>query len=73
MSTQNLMEGEKGGNDSTTLIRRYPGPHAFEDNPIHPHLFYGRAQEIKELSSLVQARRTLVLFGRSGLGKTSLI
>ena len=59
--------------DNRELIRRYPGPRSFNDEGIDEHLFFGRDAEIAALSNRIQARRTLVLFGRSGLGKTSLI
>lgn len=62
---------ESRGTDN--LIRRYPGPRYFDDQGIDEHLFFGREKEIEALSNRIQARRTLVLFGRSGLGKTSLI
>ena len=55
------------------LNRRYPGPRPFDDKEIDEHLFFGRDVEIAALTNRIQARRTLVLFGRSGLGKTSLI
>ena len=54
-------------------VRRYPGPRPFNDKGFDEYLFYGRDEEIDALSNRIQARRTLVLFGRSGLGKTSLL
>ncbi|MEL7498343.1 MAG: SUMF1/EgtB/PvdO family nonheme iron enzyme [Planctomycetota bacterium] len=37
------------------------------------HYFYGRSSEIEELAERVFQRRLTVLYGRSGLGKTSLL
>ena len=36
-------------------------------------VFFGRQQEIQELSALIQARRLVLLYGASGVGKTSLL
>ncbi|MEW8372474.1 MAG: formylglycine-generating enzyme family protein [Candidatus Thiodiazotropha sp.] len=62
-----------GNNEIKEFIRRYPGPRFFDDQGIDEYLFFGRDKEITALSNRMQARRTMVLFGRSGLGKTSLI
>ncbi|HTP09126.1 MAG TPA: SIR2 family protein [Anaerolineae bacterium] len=40
-----------------------------EDAPI----FFGREQEIEKFSALLHARRLVVLYGNSGVGKTSLL
>ncbi len=37
------------------------------------HYFFGRNREIQELTNRIQHRQLTVLFGQSGLGKTSLI
>jgi hypothetical protein len=52
---------------------RYPGPRSFDDNDVDRRLFFGRETEIDYLLHLVRATRMLVLFGKSGLGKTSLL
>ncbi|MGD2087832.1 MAG: tetratricopeptide repeat protein [Candidatus Aminicenantes bacterium] len=52
---------------------RYPGSRPFEDTPIDRLLFFGRDKEKKELMLHILNRRLVVLFARSGLGKTSLI
>ena len=52
---------------------RYPGPRSFTDNGVDQRLFFGREQETEELFHRVRASRLLVLFGKSGLGKTSLL
>ena len=55
------------------LYDRYPGPRSFADNQVDRRLFFGREQEKEELLHRVRASRLLVLFGKSGLGKTSLL
>ena len=52
---------------------RYPGPRSFIDNEVDQRLFFGREQEIDHLLHRIRAIRLLVLFGKSGLGKTSLL
>ncbi|MEM7574986.1 MAG: FHA domain-containing protein [Bacteroidota bacterium] len=56
---------------SNSLRLRYPGLNYFraEDLPV----FFGREEEITRLSSLVLQLPKVLLFGKSGLGKTSLI
>ena len=50
---------------------RYPGIRSFEaDDQI---LFNGRRKEIDELFNLIKIKPLVVLFGKSGLGKTSLL
>lgn len=53
------------------LPDRYPGIKAFEKNEAN--LFKGREQEVEELFNLVTAENCVVLFGKSGLGKSSLL
>ncbi len=54
-----------------TRISRYPGLRSFErrENKI----FNGRKRETDQLHSLVSVKSLVVLFARSGLGKSSLI
>jgi hypothetical protein len=52
---------------------RYPGPYSFDDTPQDRRIFFGRSPEIELLSQQIIAARLLVLFGKSGLGKTSLL
>ena len=52
---------------------RYPGPRSFADDPVDQRLFFGREREIASLKHRVRASRILLLFGKSGLGKTSLL
>lgn len=50
---------------------RYPGPQSFhEEDEL---LFHGRKRETKELFDLVMAQSPVVLFAKSGMGKTSLL
>jgi hypothetical protein len=56
-----------------TFHVRYPGPYSFEDTPQDRCIFFGRNPEIELLSQQIVAARLLVLFGKSGLGKTSLL
>jgi putative ribosome biogenesis GTPase RsgA len=55
------------------MIDRYPGARPFADTPDDQRLFFGRSQEIDILFHQICATRLLVLFGKSGLGKTSLL
>ena len=50
---------------------RYPGIKAFEVN--ESEIFFGREYEEKELYAQVKARKIVVLFAKSGIGKSSLI
>lgn len=52
---------------------RFPGVRPFEDSKYHRRLFHGRDEEKYELFQLVLAERIVLLFSRSGLGKSSLI
>lgn len=54
-------------------IRRYPGVRPFDDNRIHRLLFRGRDAEAYDLIQLILAERLVVLFARSGVGKSSII
>lgn len=50
---------------------RYPGPRPFPED--YRALFFGREKEIAELHRLVRREPWLVLYGKSGLGKSSLL
>ncbi|MFO1430348.1 MAG: hypothetical protein U1F76_09450 [Candidatus Competibacteraceae bacterium] len=52
---------------------RYPGARPFQDTLTDRRLFFGRAWEIETLCRQVLANRLVVLFGRDGIGKTSLL
>ncbi|MBK8924234.1 MAG: SUMF1/EgtB/PvdO family nonheme iron enzyme [Saprospirales bacterium] len=57
--------------NTARLSRRYPGVTPFERE--QEHLFFGRDQEIADLLRLTALERLLVLFGKSGHGKSSLL
>ncbi|MBL7796947.1 MAG: hypothetical protein JNJ90_10625 [Saprospiraceae bacterium] len=50
---------------------RYPGPRPFPEN--YRALFFGREKEVAELHRLVRREPWVVLYGKSGLGKSSLL
>jgi hypothetical protein len=52
-------------------MKRYPGIQSFDAD--RKHLFFGRERETKELFRLAVLNPIVVLFGKSGTGKTSLI
>ncbi|MGH8584009.1 MAG: formylglycine-generating enzyme family protein [Gammaproteobacteria bacterium] len=52
---------------------RYPGPEPFRDDDTDRHLFFGREEEATEVLNRLLSTRLLVLFAKSGLGKTSLL
>ena len=51
--------------------KRYPGVRPFETED--KDLFFGRGRDINDLSDLIALERLVVLFGKSGYGKSSLI
>ena len=52
---------------------RYKGTAPFQYNPVDRRTFFGRDRETRSLLSLVLAERLVVVFGKSGTGKSSLI
>ena len=54
-----------------TKRKRYPGIRAFEE--AEQQLFFGRKREARDLYSLVKAKSAVVLFAKSGIGKSSLL
>lgn len=58
-------------NAVTNLPRRYPGLRPFERS--QSAVFHGRGEDITRLSNLVLRERLVVLFAKSGMGKTSLL
>jgi hypothetical protein len=52
---------------------RYPGAQPFTDNDLSRKLFRGREREASALSCQIVAHRLVLLFARSGVGKTSLL
>lgn len=51
--------------------QRYPGIQPFTE--ADAAIFYGRTQEIKDLFNLIMVEKLVVLFSKSGMGKTSLL
>lgn len=51
----------------------YPGTAPFQDSREDRLAFFGRQQEIRDLMALLMSESQVLLFARSGLGKTSLI
>lgn len=57
--------------NNDTLPRRYPGLKPFERS--QSTVFHGRGEDVKRLTDLVLRERLVVLFSKSGIGKTSLL
>src|ERR1039458_2708851 len=58
---------------TTPDTRRYPGAHSFEDSALDRELFFGRSQDAKNLLDTILSEQLVVLYARSGAGKTSLL
>jgi hypothetical protein len=52
-------------------ISRYPGVKPFETE--EQHIFFGRSEDIQSVYDLVGVEKTVLLYSKSGLGKSSLI
>jgi hypothetical protein len=52
---------------------RYPGAQPFSDDALSRKIFFGREREVTELTDQILANRMVVVYGRSGLGKSSLL
>ncbi|MBK8193144.1 MAG: hypothetical protein IPK76_08020 [Lewinellaceae bacterium] len=50
---------------------RYPGARPF--SPDQQHLFFGREKAVRELYGLIQLQQLIILYSKSGLGKSSLL
>ena len=50
---------------------RYPGVKPFETE--EQHMFFGRLADIQSLYELLGVEKTVLLYSKSGLGKSSLI
>jgi tetratricopeptide (TPR) repeat protein len=59
--------------DEPSRRRRYPGTLSFTDSADDQARFFGRKEEIEQLYLRVLSVPLLVQFGKSGLGKTSLL
>jgi tetratricopeptide (TPR) repeat protein len=56
-----------------TRVKRYPGSRPFDDTVADRLIFFGRKEEILALSNRILGARLILLFARSGVGKTSLL
>lgn len=52
---------------------RYPGSQPFQDTLYDRRLFFGRDEEVQDLLDMILAQNLVVLFAKSGVGKTSLL
>ncbi|MDD4963740.1 MAG: hypothetical protein PHI11_07480 [Gallionella sp.] len=52
---------------------RYPGAQSFSDDALSRAVFFGRENETRELTDQIIANRLVVVYAKSGLGKTSLL
>jgi hypothetical protein len=52
---------------------RYPGAQPFSDDALSRKIFFGREREVIALSDQILASRMVVVYARSGLGKSSLL
>ena len=57
----------------TNPLNRYPGARPFGDSPLDRAMFFGREDESRALLLQLLSTDLLVFFGKSGLGKSSLI
>jgi hypothetical protein len=67
------MTQNPSSSSSERCASRYPGTRPFSDSADDSALFFGRAEEGEELYLRVLSVPLLVQFGKSGLGKTSLL
>jgi len=64
-------EGQAGLGDPSEAVNPFPGPKAYQKEDTR--YFFGRRDEIEELTSLVLSTSAVLLFGPSGAGKSSLL
>lgn len=62
-----------GVSASASRQYRYPGASPYRDFELDRKLYFGRTEERDQVLRLVATERLVVVFGRSGLGKTSLV
>jgi predicted GTPase len=56
-----------------TLLNRYPGAQPFPDTEFSRRTFFGREQECIALTDQILANRLVVIYAKSGTGKSSLL
>lgn len=71
MKRNRALAGAEGARHRLNADEPWPGLAAFEE--VDHEFFHGRDEESAELLRLVRRESLSVLFGRSGLGKTSLL
>ena len=57
----------------TDTLYRYPGAQPFRDDDFSRRTFFGREQASIALADQILANRLVVVYAKSGLGKTSLL
>src|SRR4051794_6648055 len=58
---------------ATGLTARYPGAQPFVDDDLSRRVFFGREEASRTLAHQILASRLVVVYAKSGLGKTSLL
>src|SRR4029078_8859876 len=58
---------------TTGTHQRYPGVAPFQDQELARKVFFGRDREARVLADQIIANRLVVVYAKSGLGKTSLL
>ncbi len=58
-------------NSNTKGYRRYPGVYSFSSE--QKDIFFGRDSDIEKLRTLVEVEKQILLYSKSGIGKTSLL
>ncbi len=64
MEVDKIQEGDKF---------RYPGTASFADDLVSQSVFFGRDQDVVQLADRIASDRLTVIYGKSGIGKTSLL
>jgi hypothetical protein len=62
-----------GANAAEGTQQRYKGTVAYQDFELDRRTFFGRDHESRQLLNMVLSERLVVLFAKSGMGKSSLI
>ncbi len=58
-------------NNKKHTEKRYPGIYSFSKE--QENIFFGRDYDIKELTTLIEVENQILLYSKSGIGKTSLL
>lgn len=64
-----------GNQSQTHSFNPWAGLSSYEDpeNTYHPLQFYGRSEETKNILDLIESNLLVTLYGKSGIGKTSVL